>query len=216
MDKKSAVKNFLLYFLGSADNALIVLLEAISNVIEKERGQNIFFKDDPAKYVYFLLDSSVNLYRLSESGKKAIIKIVKKGEVFADIVLFGEKTYPVNAEARDNCKLLAIDAQRFKNIILSDKTLCEKFISMLIKKIKYLVNIIESIKLDDAKTRLLNYLYKKRDQSLNNTVELNMTKKSLAETLGITGETISRLLKKLSKEGLIKVDRNKIIFLKII
>jgi len=58
-----------------------------------------------------------------------------------------------------------------------------------------------------SKERLYNYLLELRNQFGNQTYKLPVTKKELAQYLGITPETLSRQLKQLVAEDKIKLDR---------
>jgi CRP/FNR family transcriptional regulator len=214
IDKKNAIKIFFSEHFNCTDSAIENQLINFSNILEKNRGESIFYEGENALYIYYIIHGSVKLYRVNEVGKIASIKVLKKGDVFADIVLFEENRYPVNAESIAHSTLLCINSKKLKEIILSNIKLTESFIILLSKRIKYLVNKIDTLELESAENRLLNYLYEKKYQSKSNEFTLDISKKEIAEIIGIRTETFSRLLKKLSVEGVVKVQSKKIILLK--
>ena len=85
---------------------------------------------------------------------------------------------------------------------------------MLSKRLKYLVNKIDGLELDNAENRLLSYLYGIAHAKKTNEIVLDLSKKDLAEIIGVRSETLSRLFKKLSLGGILKVQSKKIILLK--
>ena len=68
-----------------------------------------------------------------------------------------------------------------------------------------LVSSIESLTLKDASARFAAFLLSRAGDNVADlvTVELGMPKQTLASHLGMTGETLSRLLAKFEAEGLI-------------
>lgn len=214
IDKKDALKKFLSEHFNCTDRAVENQLIDFSNILEKNGGDSIFYEGENAYYIYYIINGSVKLYRINEEGKTASIKVLRKGEVFADIVPFEENKYPVNAESITDSMLLCINSKKLKEIILSNRDLTEGFIIMLSKRIKYLVNKIDTLELDSAENRLLSYLYEMQYKSKSNEFTLDISKKEIAEMIGVRTETFSRLLKKLSVEGILKVQSKKIILLK--
>ncbi|MDY6820283.1 MAG: Crp/Fnr family transcriptional regulator [Deferribacterota bacterium] len=212
--KKNYIKHFLYSFLNSKDNQLVDSLDEITSLLKKKKNSNLFFEGELAQYFYFLIDGAVRLYRVGEDGKEAHIKFVESKEIFAEVVLFEEDVYPVNAYILTDSLLLAIDRDKFREFILSNSELSKKYIYFLVKRIKYLVDKIDSLQLEDAKGRLIKYLLYLKSIQKSNTIYLNRTKKEVSEMLGIRAETLARLLKKLDDEKVIKISSNKIILLK--
>jgi CRP/FNR family transcriptional regulator len=214
IDKINAIKNFLYEHFNCRDTTIENQLANFSNIMEKKKGESIFYEGESAFFVFYIVQGTVKLYKVNEDGKVANIKVLKKGDLFADVVIFENNKYPVNAQSIDKSTLLSINSKKLKEIILSNIKLTENFIILLVKRIKYLLNKIDALELESAENRLLNYLYDKQRQNKNNEIILDMTKKEIAEIIGVRTETFSRLLKKLSTEGILKVQSKKIILLK--
>ena len=212
-DKKDIIKQFLINHFHYTDNVIENKISSNANILETEKGESIFFEGEKANFLYYIINGSVKLYRLNDEGKVANIKVVKRGEVFADIVLFDECRYPVNAESLGQSNILCLRVKALKEILLGDRKLIEGFIIMLTKRIKYLVNKIDMLELDSAENRLLSYLQELRYTRNSNEIILDLSKKEIAEVIGIRTETLSRLLKKMNNKGILKVQAKKIIFL---
>jgi CRP/FNR family transcriptional regulator len=213
-DKKDIIRKFLFDHFNFTDIFTENQLFNLGNIIEKEKGESIFFEGEKANYIYYVINGSVKLYKINDEGKIANIKIVKKNEIFADIVLFDENIYPVNAVSLIHSKILCLKAKELKEVILSNRKLADGFIMMLSKRLKYLVNKIDGLELDNAENRLLSYLYGIAHAKKTNEIVLDLSKKDLAEIIGVRSETLSRLFKKLSLGGILKVQSKKIILLK--
>lgn len=167
--------------------------------------------------VYFLVSGSIKLYRTNDEGREAIVHFVRGGEIFAEILLQLGLKYPVTSMTLEECELVEIDAKKkLEEIIISDPKVSMKLIGALSKKrIKYFVNLIESLTINDVRARLVNWLSAQKMVG-SKVVTLPVPKGGeLALLLGTTAETFSRVLKKkLSEEGYIEVRGREIKILK--
>lgn len=213
MDKKEAVKAFANGFFGSSDQELIDLLENVCKYRKVDKKQIIFMENQEGSTVYFLVKGSVKLYRTNEEGREAVVHFVKGGEIFAEILLQLGLRYPVTSMTLEPCDLVEIDAKKLEEIITADPKVSMRLIGALSKRIKYFVNLIESLTINDVRARLVNWL-KSQKKKESKVIKLPVPKGELALLLGTTAETFSRVLKKLSEEGYIEVQGREIKVLK--
>ena len=213
MDKQEAVKAFANGFFGSSDAELTSLLDNVCRYRQVDKKQIIFMENQEGSTVYFLVKGSIKLYRTNEEGREAVVHFVKSGEIFAEILLQLGLRYPVTSMTLEPCDLLEIDARKLEEIITADPKVSMRLIGTLSKRIKYFVNLIESLTINDVRARLVNWLsaQKKKESKV---ITLPVPKGELALLLGTTAETFSRVLKKLSEEGYIEVQGREIKVLK--
>jgi len=213
MDKQEAVKAFANGFFGSSDVELTSLLDNVCRYRQVDKKQIIFMENQEGSTVYFLVKGSIKLYRTNEEGREAVVHFVKSGEIFAEILLQLGLRYPVTSMTLEPCDLLEIDARKLEEIITADPKVSMRLIGTLSKRIKYFVNLIESLTINDVRARLVNWLsaQKKKESKV---ITLPVPKGELALLLGTTAETFSRVLKKLSEEGYIEVQGREIKVLK--
>jgi CRP/FNR family transcriptional regulator len=210
MKKVDAIKIFCNTFLGEMDEDLCRMLESVTNVVSKKKGEIFFVEDEVGSNVYFLISGLIKLYKTNKEGKEAIIHFVKNGEIFAEILFFLHNRYPVTAMAIEDCVALAIDARKIEQLIKENSKFALKLIGSLSKRIKYLINVIENLTLSDLSSRFLNYLKNLADQKKSNEITLPVKKGDLAILLGATPEAFSRMLKKLKQDGVIDIEGRKI------
>lgn len=213
MDKSQAVKAFASEFFGSTDPELTELLERVCKHRSVGKKQILFMEGQEGTSVYFLVKGSIKLYRTNDEGREAVVHFVKSGEIFAEILLQLGLKYPVTSMTLEECELVEIDASRLAAIIESDPRVSMRLILTLSKRIKYFVNLIESLTVNDVRARLVNWLsaQKKKESKV---IKLPVPKGELALLLGTTAETFSRVLKKLTEEGYIEVNGREIKVLK--
>lgn len=205
MNKDAAVKMFLNIFTGSRDEDVYNTLYQISSVVSKEKKEIFFLEGEEGSHIYFLLSGVVKLSKTNDEGKEAVIHFVKSGEIFAEILLYLKNRYPVTATALEDCEALAIDSKKLFDEIKRQPEFSMKLIGVLAGRIKYFVNMIENLTLADTRKRFLSYLNNIAEKQNLKIVKLPVNKGELALLLGSTPETFSRLLKKLTEEGVIEV-----------
>ncbi len=69
------------------DECFLAKIAGIVREQDFQKGQFIFFEGDPGKATYLLKNGRVKLTRQSADGKEHILKLVKPGEVFAEVAL---------------------------------------------------------------------------------------------------------------------------------
>lgn len=207
MNKDIAVTMFMQAFFGTAETPHHhALVEESSRFVKAGKKQLLFNEGDEGSEFYFLARGKVKLFRATEDGKEAVIRLLDSGEYFAEILLQLKRRYPVSAIALEESELLAIDAHKILSHIESNPAAAMQFIGTLSQRIKYLVGMVEQLTLSDIRQRFVNYLLTLSEKQGSSQVRLPAAKGEVALLLGTTAETFSRLLGKLASEGSIRID----------
>jgi CRP-like cAMP-binding protein len=197
------------------DSSQLNQITSISS-INNYKKNDIIFKEG-SKYLgfYIVLKGTIKVYKNNPVGKEVTIHIIKPFNAFADIPLFEGNTYPVNAQATENCVLLFIPADEFKKLLINNSTICFRMLSGFAKRMKTLTKKIEDLSLKDVLNRLAGFIVDEAQKSGTDkypepSISLTISKKTLASYLGTITETLSRTFCKLENENLIRVKGKKI------
>lgn len=206
MDKREAVEKFAKFFFGESDEETSAIVDDISHLVNVKKRDMLFFEGEEGRHLFFMLSGSIKLFKSNPEGKEVVIRFIEPGDLFAEILLFLKNRYPVNAMAIDASEVLAIDALKLFDTIKEHPEVAMKLIGKLASKSQYLLKMVENLTLVDARERFLNYLRHLKERSrTSDTVTLPVPKGELSLLLGISPETFSRIMKKLSDEGVIEV-----------
>ena len=179
------------------------------------KGEVIFHQGDHADSFYFIDTGLIELSLLSPSGEKKTLEVVRPGRTFGEAVAFmREHKFPVTAEALADSELCAIPNQVYLEILQTDSGACMRLLADLSRHLHARVREIEHLTIQNARSRLISYLLDHVAETTDNdeaTVRLNLPRHVIASRLSITPETLSRLLRSLTDEGLISTE-DKIIF----
>ncbi|NBB86717.1 MAG: cyclic nucleotide-binding domain-containing protein [Bacteroidetes bacterium] len=179
-------------------------------------GSILFHHGDPYRGFYLLLTGSVHIYRLSESGRMLVLHVIRPGESFAEVPLFepdANSTYPATAETLEDSRLLFIPAEPFLHFVDERPRACLHMLGEIARRQRDAVRQLDALSLQDVQGRLARHLAKRAATSTeaeSPTIQLDIPKAVLAAELGTVPETLSRALRSLEQEGLIRSESSAI------
>ncbi len=181
-----------------------------------DRGQIIFFEEDPPKLLYLLASGRVKLSMMSPEGQEKVLTILQAGDLFGEISLFDNNPHPLTAEVQEDCQLFIIPWADLEKIILERPTMALKIIEALAKKTRLLTSQVRELVFQDAGGRLAALLDRfseefgqQSDQGY--VIELVLTHQEIANLLGTSRVTVTKLLNEFSQKGIIEIIDRKII-----
>ena len=199
---KINLQNMVLF--DNLDDETISNIESFTTEHKASKDELLFYEGDESKYLYLLTKGIVKLYKTSSQHKEIVLKYFNSNELIGEVANFEHIPYPATAKAHTDVEYLKIDFDKLKEIILTSPVLSLRMLTSLIYKIKNLENIISTNLVLDSKERIAKYLY-------SNPKDFFDTKNIIiAEMLGVSPETLSRILKFFKDKNIIDVKAKKI------
>lgn len=158
----------------------------------------LFHEGNPGDAMFLLVRGRVSLHKLSPDGRETVIKVIKPGEVFAEVILFEQQSYPVTAVALTDILVFKLLRRDLLNL-LRQEDFRNDFIAMLLRKQRYLAEKIQQLTSQDVEQRLRAFLREQYGEREQISAEIN--KKQLASAISATPETLSRLLQDLKRRN---------------
>ncbi len=193
------------YYFKGLSVELLEELVGIGVVKHYEKGEEVFGEGERAYGFFYVIEGLVKIYKLSSKGKEQIIHLFGRGEVFGEVVLAGQESYPAFAQAVAPTDLLFFEKKRLLTLLQRRHDLCLNLIVLFAQRLRLLVRQIENLTLRDAGERLLLYLWDLSRDGAKTILPLEISKSQLALLLGITPETLSRLFQKFKNEGILEL-----------
>ncbi|MBN1496196.1 MAG: Crp/Fnr family transcriptional regulator [Spirochaetes bacterium] len=176
-------------------------LEAAGRIVKAPQGMMIFLEGEKGSLFYLLMEGSVRLFKSAPDGREITLKLMSPGEIFGEVILFEQDRYPASATAVSDSSLFAIDRASF-NTLLDGQDFRTEFISIIMKKQRYLVERILYLTALDVEERFFRFLLEHYGRK--EAYEIPISKKDLASAIGTIPETLSRLIQRLSKRNIIR------------
>lgn len=186
-------------------------LVRISEERRYAKGETIFSEGWEARGFYCLLSGKVKVFKLSAEGKEHILQVFGPGEPFGEAAAFAGGRFPANAEALLDCQTLYFPRSAFVDLVARDPTLALNMLAVLSQRLHSFAATIEALSLKEVPARLAAYLLSVSHRHGGvDEVKLDIAKHQLANLLGTTPETLSRVLGRMSQEGVIEVISSRI------
>src|SRR5690606_1558184 len=118
-----------------------------------------------------------------------------------------------NADALVKSRLLAFPNATFRELLRNSVDTCFRLMADMSQRLHRRLNEIDSLTLHNATYRLVSFLLSELPEGVMESQEIVLTtpKHIIASRLSIKPETFSRILTKLSRDGLIVVRGNSIV-----
>ena len=197
MDYLTALKETELFANISRSSLAAIADICLTKKIRKK--ELLFMEGETGLSVYILISGYIRLYTTSEEGQEVSIKTVKPGELFAEVILFEEESYPVTAAALEDCILLMLPKHQF-NCILEAPGFRTDFLQNLMKKLRFLTRQIRILSKAAIEDRFFAFLEEMHGRQRE--IRCTLSKKDVAASIGATPESLSRLLARLKERGL--------------
>lgn len=184
-------------------------------VTSYKKSSVVHFDGETCIKLEIILSGKVVVDRIDESGNMLTISAFYKDDILGGNLLFSKSPYYLmTVSTQLPTDILEIDREALFELFCNNAIFLRTYLELtsdrafiLGDKIKHYINktIRESI---------MNYLNYESKKQNSNHIKLNITKKALAERIGVQRTSLSRELAKMRKDGLILFDTDSITLLK--
>ncbi len=176
-------------------------------------GDMLFRAGDPSIYLYVIHEGQIKLTRSDVSGHERLIGLVGPGYLLGfdtignPMYSYSAKTLTPSVFCRikhsDIMKVLAKNSKVSLNVLLA--------INEQLAEARTLIRVLgQKTAVEKVAALLLNLLPLKMDEEAGKTQALHLSRYEMAEILGITVETVSRIMAQFRREAIIKAPRGSI------
>jgi len=188
-----------------------------------EKGEYIVkpYDESSSGHLFILKEGEVETYESTNEGKKIIVDILQPGDVFGYNYIFegagaGHKQF---MKARKDAVVYRIPVGELLMFLQQKPEIAMRIICFLSAKLASAEHKLRDVALSNPETRLmqeLERLYEKYGEETEDyrVITRRFTHEELANLIGMTRETISRLIPRLVKEEKIFIDKAGNIMLK--
>jgi CRP-like cAMP-binding protein len=180
-----------------------------------EKDKLLFRKNEPCSACYLLVSGLLTLQVHGPRGQEKTVELVQPGETFAEDALFSGFGYPADARAVADSSLIAIEAFPFARLLQQRPNLAWHLLGGLSRRLYQRERQIESLSLWPAEQRVAAYLLESCDpeRAALPVTRIPPRRKEFASILGITVETLCRVLGSFRRRALISVGDTGIVIL---
>ena len=187
-------------------------LEAITGFIfEKaaKSGEMILFEDEPSDALYLVVSGVVKAFKTSSDGKEQILYLVRMGEAINDIPAFDGGLNPINAQAMVPVALYGIRNNDLEIILHNYPQVALNVTKVLSQRVRNMMSLVEDLSFRHVINRVAKILLEHATEGAGPRPRL--TQQEMAAMAGTAREMIGRSLKSLEDEGVVRLDRQRVV-----
>jgi len=187
-------------------------LDAIEHMYFKA-GEDLIRVNSYIKVIPLLVTGLIGVYRMDEEGREILLYYIKPGETCIMSFLAGinNNTIKLRAVIEEDCELIIIPVDKVIQWVKKYPEWVDYIFKLYNKRFEDLLEVVNAIAFQKMDERIFQNLQKKSEMSEKK--EISITHQQLADEIGTTREVVSRLLKKMERDGLLSLGRNKIVLM---
>eukprot|EP01156_Anaeramoeba_ignava_P016134 Anaeramoba_ignava/a618695_17.p1 GENE.a618695_17~~a618695_17.p1 ORF type:complete len:220 (+),score=13.04 a618695_17:682-1341(+) len=205
MNIKEAIRSINLF--SHLNDEEIEKIASISYITSFDPDTVLFYESETTDKLLFLVDGLLKVYKIDKYDNEIFLYYVYPNSMISELSNLNESKINCfsNSEFLRKSRLLSIDFKKFKDDFLYQNELVLKFINELIYKNQQLQCIVNRELVFDATSKVAFML-------INDLQMFNELKRSeVSLLLHIQPETLSRVLKRLSRNEIITIDKSNIV-----
>ena len=189
---------------GRADGDLAAL-QNIGTKLHFHHNQTIFNEGDAAEHAYRMVSGTVRLCKHLADGRRQIVQFLFPGDLFSFMELAG---HSLTAEAVNDVVLTSYPQRQIVRLGAQDPNLRERFVALLSLRLHgmhdHLMLLGRQTALEPVSSFLLS-LKERLSADEGEAMEIPMSRQDMADYLGLTIETVCRVLTKLRRSRAIGI-----------
>lgn len=200
-------------FFCSLPESALVEFSRIKVTHTYPRNTTLFMEGQPAEGVYVLCSGRVKLSTYSEDGRSIIVRIAEPGEVLGLSASVAGGNYEGSAQAVDDCQINFVRRNEFVRLLSDNSPAALNAIRELSatyhKAHAKICSLGLSASVSDKLAKLLLDWYERNaNGDAGAHISMEYTHEEIAEMIGTSRETVTRILKTFKTRNLIMLDRS--------
>jgi CRP/FNR family transcriptional regulator, cyclic AMP receptor protein len=166
----------------------------------------IIFEDGSlGDYMYLIQEGQVKITKMSEDGREKILEMLGPGDFFGEMALLDREPRSASVKTTTACVLLALSRQDFLGLLKQDHELTLELLRELARRLRETDEQIRGLSFERVESRARRLLARLAKEKLPDRVDrmatAPITHQQLADLVGTSRETITRVVKELKDSG---------------
>jgi CRP/FNR family transcriptional regulator, cyclic AMP receptor protein len=200
------------------DERELAVIAAVAKTRRYAKDDVIFYEDETGDIFYVIREGKVKVTMISPEGKEIILSMLGPGDFFGEMALLDDEPRSATIVAIEPVELITIWRNDFLQILADNFVMTRKVLAEISKRLRSASSRIESLATMDVYGRLARFfldLARENGKTVDNgyVAVTRPTHQSIANMIGTSRETVSRLIHDLMRQGLL-LSEGKTIYLR--
>ena len=184
-------------------------LEAIGQRRHYRKNTVIISEGDETDSLYVLLSGRADALRSDDSGRQLVISRFQPFDCFGEMSFLDGDPRSATIVTNTSCEVMVIPRSRFLALVPDRPEMAWSIMLYLLKKLRQATQQIDDLAFLDVYGRLAHFLIENQDE--NGVISEKLTHRNIADIIGTSRETISRILSELKEGNFISKQKGRIV-----
>ncbi len=192
----------------------------LGKIKQLQKNIYLFNQGEEAEGIFILLEGKIKISQTGEEGNQVLLRVLGPGQLVAGVAVLENGTYPGTGYTLEKTTVFCLDKVAFLHLMSQYPPIALSITQLLLKRIAELQKRFREIATEKVETRIARALLRfashhgiKKPKGI--LIDFPLTRQDLAEFIGTTLFSVSRLLKKWEREGLLESARKRVTLLQV-
>ena len=176
----------------------------------------VFFENEEGDSFFCIVDGRIKVTILGDDGREVILSVLGRGDFFGEMALLDNEPRSATAIAVEDTELLSLHRNDFQSVLADNRSIMSALIKILTARLRRANHQISTLALLDVYGRVARVIVDTaRDEGKRlkdgRIAFRRATHQEIANRIGTTRETVTRMLKDLERQGLIHIDGKEVV-----
>ncbi|MBI3932362.1 MAG: Crp/Fnr family transcriptional regulator [Acidobacteria bacterium] len=176
----------------------------------------VFFENEEGDSLFVIVEGRIKVTILGDDGREIILSVLGPGDFFGEMALLDNEPRSATAIAVEESELLALNRADFQGVVSEKASITTALIKVLTQRLRRANHQISTLALLDVYGRvarvILDMAREEGKRLKDGRIAFRRaTHQEIANRIGTTRETVTRMLKDLERQGLIHIEGREII-----
>ena len=181
---------------------LVSQAKVSSSEFKYSKGTEIFGEAEPADYIYQVIEGAVRSHKLLSDGRRQIGAFHLPGDIFG---LENGDFHRFTAEAIVDTTVRLVKRQSLERVAKTDPAMVRSLLTMTTDNLQHVENHMLLLGRKNSQERVAAFLLEMNGRlTAAGVMALPMSRRDIADYLGLTLETVSRALSEFQRKGYLR------------
>jgi CRP/FNR family transcriptional regulator len=199
----------MLPFLADERSAIARELAAGASLHHVPAGTHVFMEGDACGAIAILLDGSVRVYKIGETGREITLYRFEHGEscILTANCILSRAQFPAIATTERDTEAIMIPADTFRDWVNRYPPWRDYLFTLLSQRLATVMTVVDEVAFRRMDARIAEFLLQRAARDGD---ALRVTHQEIAAELGTSREVVSRIMQDFAAAGVIETSRGTI------
>jgi len=191
-------------------------LAKVANRRRYPKDSVVFFENEQGDFFFMILEGRIKVTILGDDGREVILSLLGSGDFFGEMALLDNEPRSATAIAVEDTELLSLHRHDFQSVLTDNRSISVGLIKVLTARLRRANHQISTLALLDVYGRVARVIVDMAREEGRRLKDGRIafrraTHQEIANRIGTTRETVTRMLKDLERQGMIHIEGREII-----